>query len=74
MLKVDNKKHQSDVSVIVLVFLLLTMNIFHTLFNDDFEHLQHFSSVLKLTFIQPAFVWLNVIMETPGQCGEYVQS
>ena len=34
------KKHQNDVNDVVLVFLLLTLNIFHTFFNVstvDFE-------------------------------------
>ena len=32
MFKVNNKKHQNDVNDVVLVFLLLTLNIFHTFF------------------------------------------
>ena len=32
MLKGNNDKHQNDVSYVVLVFLLLTWNIFHTLY------------------------------------------
>ena len=34
------KKHQNDVNAVVLVFLLLTLNIFHTFFSVsivDFE-------------------------------------
>ena len=30
MFKVNNKKHQNDVTDVVLVFSLLTLNIFHT--------------------------------------------
>ena len=32
MFKVNNKKHQDDVIDVILVFLLLTLNIFHTFF------------------------------------------
>ena len=34
MLKVNNWKHQNDVIDVVLVFLLLTSNTFHTFFSD----------------------------------------
>ena len=32
MFKVNNKKYQDDVIDVILVFLLLTLNIFHTFF------------------------------------------
>ena len=32
MFKVSNKKYQDDVIDVILVFLLLTLNIFHTFF------------------------------------------
>ena len=32
MFSVNKKKHQNDVIDVVLVFLLLTLNIFHTFF------------------------------------------
>ena len=32
MFKVNNKKHQNDATDVVLVFLLFTLNIFHTFF------------------------------------------
>ena len=34
MLKVNNKKHQKNVIGVVLLFLLLTLNIFHTQFSS----------------------------------------
>ena len=30
MFKVNKQKHQNDINDVVLVFLLLTLNIFHT--------------------------------------------
>ena len=41
MFQVNKKKHQKDVNDVVLVFLLLTLNIFHTFFQFfyDFEQL-----------------------------------
>ena len=35
MFKVNKKKHQNDISDVFLVFLLLTLNIFHTLILDQ---------------------------------------
>ena len=32
MFKVSNKKHEKDTNDLVLVSLLLTLNIFHTIF------------------------------------------
>ena len=32
MFKVNNKKYQDDVIDVILVFLLLTLNMFHTFF------------------------------------------
>ena len=40
MSKVNKKKHQNDVNDVVMVFLLLTLNIFDTFLSDsiiDFE-------------------------------------
>ena len=37
MLEVNNKNHQNEVVDVVLVFLLLTLNIFYTLSTVDFE-------------------------------------
>ena len=37
MFEVNNKNHQNEVVDVVLVFLLLTLNIFYTLSTVDFE-------------------------------------